>query len=110
MGYYGGEVIPGPCEDFPCCGHYDDEGSFCPQPWDIPSSLEYTLRKAENKWHEEERARKEREAYERAPSSCGEYVGGAWIEPGEYCGYCKECIAEADDREREGMRWEEEYR
>jgi len=34
MGYYGGQLVPGLCEDAPACGHQDTEsGSFeCPQP------------------------------------------------------------------------------
>ena len=30
MGFFAGELVSGPCEDAPCCGHAQEGG--CPQP------------------------------------------------------------------------------
>jgi hypothetical protein len=48
MGYYGGEIVPGKCEDFPCCGHHDGPmgETFCPQP---PPSAEELAEREEQK-------------------------------------------------------------
>lgn len=45
MGYYGGVIIPGPCEDIPACGHYEAETGeiFCPQPADNETIVDFIM-------------------------------------------------------------------
>jgi hypothetical protein len=117
MGYYGGAIIAGKCEDFPACGHYERETgeTFCPQPEDDPTSLEYALTKASEMWNKAQREKAKREefesrpkncqeAFEAAPSSYMEYHGGGFdgkcIED-DYQGFrmCKGCVAEVEAEE-----------
>jgi hypothetical protein len=71
VGYYGGELVSGRCEDFPCCGHTD--GDPCPQPYEVRGTLEYALHKAEQEWYAENARAERRAIYDNAPSTCEEY-------------------------------------
>ena len=70
MGYVGGTIVPGNCEDIPACGHYDLETgeTFCPQP---PPT-------AQERAEAEENAEREREEdllrIANLPESCEVYL------------------------------------
>jgi len=95
------------CEDFPCCGHYEESTGeiFCFEATEPREDRERRLahEAVDREFDRKKRAAEERAVYAAAPDEhndvvCeGTYDDEEWIIPPNPC---KECLSEAHDQEQ----------
>jgi hypothetical protein len=101
------------CEDFPCCGHYDEDSGeiFCHEATRTPKqkAMDEAIARIEREYADLEEAQRRRRVWENAPEEHDEETCGAEEDAEGNVLFCRECIVLAENDEQEAMEYARDY-